>query len=328
MSFPKEVDNSMREAFVVCPTKAHYAYIEDLAPKAASVHLHFGGAAAAGFEATRRAYFERGIAPAQAIQRGIEAAITYWGDFDPPPASYKTLASLRELIPYYFAIWPLDTDGLIPKDIEWRFRVPIPGITHPDDGGEIFYVGRSDAPGDLNGLYVIEDDKTAGSLGPLWSKQWDLDSQFTGYVWAAQEEGKMPLDGPGPVLLRGVSVLSPKHDEVSDPDGDITKTVGRGKSKHEERFRLEYNRAESFGHAQVLTYRPPWMVERWKQQMIRDVKRMIYAYLNDQWDLALHKNACAAYGGCPYKDLCMSREPNAWIPINYVRQKWNPLAKV
>lgn len=113
----------------------------------------------------------------------------------------------------------------------------------------------------------------------------------------------MPKDDPGGVLIRGVSILTPKYDKAGN-----------------------YLRASSFGHSQALVYRPPWVVERWLEQFVRDVKRMIHAYLNNEWDLALHKNACAAYGGCSFKDLCMSREPDSWIPVNYVKRKWDPLS--
>ena len=301
--FPQHIDNTMREAFVVCPTKFWRAHIQDLAPLQPSIHLHAGGAFAAGLEATRRAYFEQHRSPAEALAAGLDALTAFYGDFDPPAQSVKTVANMREALIYYFEAWPLETDTLRPKHIEWRFEHPIPNLVHPDNGGPIYYVGRSDAPGELNGMYTIEDDKTASSLGATWCKQWDLDSQGTGYVWAAQQEGYMPRDSQGPVLFRGVSILKPKY------------TKGG-----------EYIRAESFGHAQVLTYRPPWVVQRWQDQLVRDVKRMIHAYLNNEWDLALHKNACAAYGGCPFKDLCLSQEPDAWIPVNYVKRKWNPLS--
>ena len=301
--FPKHIDNTIREAFVVCPVKARRAYIEDLAPIQHSVHLHAGGAFAAGLEAARRAFYERGLPPAEALALGDAALVAFYGDFEPPSMSDKTLPNMREALHYYFECWPLESDTLQPKHIEWRFQHPIPDVTHPDDQGPIYYVGRSDAPGLLAGEYTIEDDKTASSLGSTWMNQWDLDSQGTGYVWAAQQEGHMALDSSGPVLFRGVSILKPKFDKAGI-----------------------YLRAASFGHAQVLTYRPPWVVQRWLGQLIRDVRRMVYAYLNNEWDYALHKNACAAYGGCPFKDLCLSQEPEAWIPVNYTKRKWNPLS--
>lgn len=300
--FPDCIDNTIREAFFVCPVKARRAYFEDLAPIAQSVHLQAGGAMAAGLEAVRRAFFERRAEPGVAMAEGVAALTAFWGDFNPPAAAYKTLPNMIEALRYYFDVWPLGVDPLVPKDIEWSFKIPIPGLTHPDHGGPIYATGRSDAPGELSGMYVIEDDKTASSLGASWAAQWDLDSQFTQYVWAAQQLGKMPKNDPGGVLVRGVSILKPKVDKAGN-----------------------YNRAESFGHSQALVYRPPWMVERWLEQFIRDVKRMIYAYLNNQWDYALHKNACAAYGGCSFKDLCLSAEPERWIPVNFTKRKWNPL---
>ena len=303
--FPRNIDNTIREAFVICPEKMRRAHIEDLSPVNPSVHLHAGGAMAAGLEAVRRAFYERGLAADEARELGDAELVKFWGDFDPPSASYKTLEGMREALRYYFDVWQLGTDPLVPKNIEWRFQIPIPGLIHPDDGGPLYYVGRSDAPGELSGMYVIEDDKTASSLGDSWSKQWDLDSQFTGYVWAAQQTGLMPIGGPGPVLIRGISILKPKVSKAG-----------------------VYDRATSFGHAQSLVYRPQWMVDRWLRQLVRDVARMRDAYMNNEWDFALHKNACAAYGGCTFKDLCLSQDPEAWVPVNFTKRKWDPLAAV
>lgn len=302
MNFPDAIDNTIRETFVICPEKARRAYIEDLDSPSPSVHLHFGGAAAAGWETARREFYERGKTAEWAVEQGVMAALRFWGDFEPPVKATKTRESLEQCIRYYFDTWPMQYDVLTPKNIEWRFAIPIPDLIHPDHGGPIFYSGRSDAPGDLAGVYTIEDDKTASSLGESWAKQWVLDSQFTGYAWAAVEQGLMDPDSPGPVLVRGVSILTPKFEK----DGT-------------------YIRAKSFGHDQALVYRPKWMRERWLRQLQRDVRRMISSYLNNEWDLALHKNACAAYGGCKFKDMCLSQDPESWIPLNYVKRKWNPM---
>lgn len=323
-----QFDNTIRSAFVVCPTQYRYAYVEDLSPIGESVHLHAGAAFADGLETTRRAFYEAGEPADMAVVKGQARVREQYGDFQPPQGSPKTAENMAAALAYYFESWPLEHDTYRPKRMEWRFKVPIPDLVHPDHGGPIYYTGRPDTMGDISGVPAIEDDKTATSLGASWGKQWELDSQFTGYQWAAQELGELPKGGTGAVLIRGISILKPKFVEVEDPEGDIYKMVGRGKARTEQRFRLQYDRAASFGHDQVLVYRPRWMIDRWLEQLKRDVRRMIYAYLNGVWDMALHKNACAAYGGCSYALLCGSEHPEQWKEINFTRRKWDPLSVI
>lgn len=322
--FPIEIDNSFREAASICMVKARRLYIENLAPAHPSVHLHFGGAVAAGLEVARRAYYEAGCPEAQAVEAGAEAAMAAYGEFEPPTFSNKTHSVAGEAIRYYFSVWPMEHDSLQPQYnpdgsimAEWKFRIPIPDLVHPDTGEEIFLVGRSDLIGTVGGMPIVNDDKTATSLGDSWIKQWDLDSQSTTYIWARQQEGGTESSA----LFRGISILKPKLNIVDDPEGPEVRMV-RGK---EVRCRLEYDRMSSFGHAQAIVHRPSWMIDRWLRQLQRDIKRLIHAYLNDEWDFALHKGACAAYGGCSMVPLCTAEHPEIWAPVNFVERKWNPL---
>lgn len=308
--------------------QANYAYVQDLSPVGDSVHLHAGAAYADGLEAARRAFFERGKPAPEAVEIGAAKAADVYGDFQPPQRSNKTRAAVADAIRYHFSKWPLGHDTYRPHRMEWRFQVEIPGFRHPDDGGPIYYVGRPDTFGDIGEVMTIHDDKTATSLGAQWAKQWDLDSQFTGYWWAGQQLGVLPRGGANPVLIRGLSFLTPKFDEVPAEPGEPGAEPVPVRGNKEKWVRRVYNREGSFGHAQALVYRPQWMIDRWFKQMTRDLNRMIHAYLNDEWDYALHKSACAAYGGCSYHDLCMSERPEEWIPLNYVKRKWDPLAVV
>lgn len=321
MTFPNEIDNTMREAFVICPGKFKLAHIECLAPPVPSVHLHFGGCVAKGLEMARRVFY---AGDKDYIAAGVDAALTEWGDFDPPSGSYKTRETLEQAVRYYFTVWPLEVDTAIPAidangkpEVEWWFRLPIPGTTHPDHGGPIYFCGRSDFIPSMGGLLGIADDKTASSLGASWSEQWTLDSQFTGYTWARRQQG---FD-VSYILVRGISILKPKFNEIVDASGTVLNKKGQS-------VRREYDMETSFGHAQAIVYRPDWMVTRWLAQLQRDVARMVDCYINNTWDLALHKGACDAYGGCTYKQLHLSENPEKWQEVNFVRRKWNPLAHV
>jgi hypothetical protein len=81
-----------------------------------------------------------------------------------------------------------------------------------------------------------------------------------------------------------------------------------------------------FDKAEAVTYRPPWMVERWYKQMLRDVKRMIACWEEGYWDYNLD-DSCGSYGGCSYKRLCLTDKPEDWLETGYERRKWDPITR-
>lgn len=335
--FPEHIDNTILSAAKMCQTKARYAYIEDLALPGDSVHLHFGGAVAHGLEWARRSYHDFGMIPRMAVAAGAEAAMEFYGDFEPPAKSAKTRLNAGKYIEYYFHVWPLDTDPLQPSRgpdgslrVEWKFKHPIPDIVHPDTGGPIYLVGRSDMIPELYGMPVVEDDKSASQLGEKWGAQWPLDSQFMGYVWAAQQDGILVPDQPGQAIIRGVGVYTPKFVKAG------TDTVVKNPAPEDiESGAVVYSLHRSFGHSQEMVYHSPFMIARWLRETQKVIRRLIYVYLNDpdgtrgMWDMALDKHACAPYGApCPFATLCLSEHPEQWKEVNFIKRKWNPLETV
>lgn len=338
MQFPKHIDNTILAAAKMCLTKARYAFFEDLALPGESVHLIFGAAMASGLEAGRRAFHDQRLNAEDAVEVGAQKAWDVYGEYEPPHKSPKTREAAADAVRYYFTIWPLDRDPMQPTRgpggdlrVEWRFRVPIPDLVHPDDGGEIYLVGRSDMIPDLNGMVIIEDDKSAGSLGEKWPKQWPLDSQFMGYIWAAQNDGILVPKKPGTAMIRGVGVYTRKYYRRDKPDVMLKKVTQDMIDSGE----AVYSLMDSFGHSQAIVHHTPFMIERWLRETQRVIRRLIYAYINDPdnnkgaWDLALDKHACAPYNDpCPYTELCSSENPDKWKEINFVRRKWDPLATI
>jgi hypothetical protein len=144
-----------------------------------------------------------------------------------------------------------------------------------------------------NGSVLVEDEKTASQLGASWGRNWNLDSQFTGYCWGARQFG-IPVAG---ALIRGISILKTKYD-----------------------------------HAEVLTYRPPFLIDRWYAQLLRDVSRMkdlwqraTDANLADEASYALDKGQCNAYGGCSFEILCSSPTPERWVEVHFQTRDWKPM---
>lgn len=298
--FPVLVDNTMRADFISCGQKFYWSYIRKIAPMAPSIHLHAGGAFAAGLEACKRAFYEQGVSEPYAIKAGLEALINFYGPIVLPPARTgdKSCENVIRAFDSYFDRYPLGRDFMRPHMaangkamLEFTFAVPTE-VMHPQSGQPILYGGRADEIGEMEAggskQLMIGDEKSTTSLGEQWADQWILDSQFTGYVRAAHEFG-YPVAG---VVVRGVGLLKTR----------IT-------------------------HAEVLVYRSSWVIDRWWKQLNRDIRRMVTSWETGEWDYAISKNSCSAYGGCPFRMLTESSDPESYVPVHYRPREWNPLAK-
>jgi hypothetical protein len=290
--FPHTWDSTMLAAFRSCPQKCFRTYVEHWKPKAESVHLIAGGAFAKGIEVARKVFFDEGGSREDAEAMGLHALIQAYGDFECPPESAKSLQRMCGALEFYLASYPLGDDGMAPHQvggknaIEFSFAEPL-DIRHPVTGDPILYTGRSDLIAEfMGGIYVV-DEKTTSSLGASWSKQWEMRSQFTGYIWAAKRAG---IDAAGAVV-RGVSILKTKYDTQ-----------------------------------QAITHRSQYEIDRWQDQTQRDIARAIEMWREGRWDYSLD-SACGEYGGCSMVEVCKSSTPQDWLPIYFERRVWDPLAR-
>jgi hypothetical protein len=321
--FPHAVDSTILAAFRSCPQKAFRTYIQHWKPQSESVHLKAGVAFAKGIEVARRAFFEGEYehatvsydsAPAtgmverkvtwetlpgpmadqtEAEAIGLAALMAAYGDFECPPESAKSLERMCGALEFYFANYPLGGDGTDPirlangkRGIEFSFAQPLP-FNHPVTGDPILYTGRADMIAEFAGGVYIFDEKTTSQLGASWARQWEMRSQFTGYCWAAGENG-IAVSG---AIVRGISILKTKYDTL-----------------------------------QAITYRTPAEIDRWLTQVCRDLERMQKCWEDGWWDFDLD-HACAEYGGCSLQTVCKSGDPEAWLATYFEQRVWDPLAK-
>jgi hypothetical protein len=285
----------MITAYKACPLKAFYGSFVKIRPKQVSVHLNAGKAFADGMHVFRQLYYSGEMNFEDARQEAVKSIIISYGDFEPEEKDAgkswdRTVGALL----YALKVYPPEQDILRPTMLngkvasEFSFAEPLDyDLLHPDTGDPILYTGRLDtimemgAKANLFGF----DDKTTKQLGATWPDQWDLRSQFPGYVWGAKSYG-IDLQG---MVVRGIKIL---------------KTV--------------------FDHAQVIVYCNDWMIDRWKESTIFTVKQMIRDYEAGYWDSNL-SDSCTSYGGCEFKRLCCSPNPDAWIEPYYETNLWNPL---
>jgi hypothetical protein len=292
--FPKVIDATWIRQARTCRRQLFLESFMGYRPVGTNVHLHAGAAFAAGLEAARNAVHLDGLNNEEALAHGAVALQAAYGNYTPPDGSAKSRDRMIGALAYYFYQWPLDTDQAQPVNgpngpmIEFSFIEPLP-ILHPETGEPLLYSGRADMVCTLgNAGIFIEDDKTASSLGATWSQQWDLRSQFTGYAWAYRQIFGKPAAG---VLVRGVSILKTKYD-----------------------------------HAQAITYRPEWQIDRWLEQVKRDTADVIRCWESGYWDYNLDES-CSHYGGCNFRQVCLQAEPTEWLATQFERRIWDPITR-
>lgn len=291
--FPEVIDSTIIAAFRSCPRKAFLEFFHHWKGKERNVHLHAGAAYARGLEVARRSFFEEGKDHETCVALGVGALLEAYGDFECPEDSAKSASRTAGALEYYFSKYPMDQDKAIPLDLPGGKKaieyggVEILDETHPETGQPLQYSWRMDMAVQYEGMKLGEDDKTASQLGASWPRQWDLRSQFTAYVWGAKRNG-IELNG---FLVRGVSILKTKYDTL-----------------------------------QAITYRPDWQIDRWYEQLLRDIGRMKKAWEAGYFDYNLD-HACAEYGGCQFRQVCLTRDPSSMLEQLFARRRWDPIRR-
>lgn len=315
--FPEIIDSSMLATFKSCPQKFFLEYCQDWKPKTPSVHLHAGGAFAHGLKVARRAFYEgvvetMTVAPFDGVEHkrwvtaempeikgnaedsvayGLQALIAFYGSFQCPADSAKSLERMCGAFEYYWDNYPLQWGEGEPitmasgrRAIEFSFAEPLE-ILHPVTGNPILYCGRADCIFTRAGGVWICDEKTTQQMGASWAQQWDLRSQFSGYAWAAHRLG-IRCDG---VIVRGIAIYKAKYETMEVP-----------------------------------SFRSEWRLDRWEANTISWIQKMIDCYHSGIWQYN-EDSECASYGGCPFRQVCSSEDPQPWLETYFERRKWNPV---
>lgn len=304
LEFPLVWDSTMRASFVSCPTKCYWEFFRKVAPNSSSIHLHFGAVFARGLEVFRKTYYkvkeESGEGGSFSISHDVaelkafQAMAIEWGEYEELDGSPKTFANCVAAMLSYFSHNPPETDHIQPyfaadgtPAVEFRFAVSLEDVLHPDTGEPLIYAGRFDELGLYNNQLFVADDKTSTQLGSYWSKQWDLRGQFIGYVYGAQQFD-YPVAG---ALVRGTAI-----------------------------------KKSGIDHADAVVPISNWLITAWREQLARDLERAKKAWEEGWFDQDFDQT-CTAYGGCSYKVLCQSPQPERWAKTHFVKRVWNPLAK-
>lgn len=279
---PIYLDSTMVSTFRSCPKKFFWTFVHNLRAPGSSVHLVAGSAFAAGLEAIRNL---QALHPEEPLHHeilwleGVRAALRAVEPYD-EPESPKNLHNvlnaleiyLQEYHPFYDEVQPLVINGK--PTTEFSFSIPL-NIKHPRTGDPFLYVGRFDMLGVYrsNNLLCVLDDKTTGSLGSYWLKQWDMRGQFLGYLWACQKLGYDVHN----VIVRGTGLLKTETNFLSLP----------------------------------LSY-PQHLIERWEAELYNTIELICHYHEKDYYPYNF-ADACSAFGGCPMQQLCQAQEPENWL---------------
>ncbi len=292
--FPRVITSSARASFSKCEQRFFNEVVLGLQSKGqTSVHLTAGAAYAAALEGYRSEYEATQDYDA-AVARGLEALIKSYGPND-YEGETKTFDLVVAAFVEYLFNYPPGKDHVRPLKletkaaIEFSFVFEIPEVLHPQTKEPLLFAGRFDQLVEYNGAIFVFDDKTTSSMGPLWRKQWDLRSQFTAYTVGALEHGYQVAGA----IIRGMAILKTKCST-----------------------------------AEAITYRPAWLVERWRERLVFDCKRMIEAWHSNYWPhRGEESDACTSYGICPFMTLCTSHDPKPYYSVYYDVQRWDPIAR-
>ena len=300
IDFPEVLDSTIMAAFRSCPRKAYLEFLRHYKLRysggegGVNIHLHAGQAYAAGLEAGRRAYYEQKLSAEESAATAVATCYKAFGDVQAPDGSPKSAHAVAGAVEYYFSAYPLGSDQAVPMifpngrtGIEFSFAEPL-DILHPVTRNPLIYCGRLDMCVDYQGLKLGLDDKTTSQLGASWPRQWDLRSQFTGYVWGTGRAG-VKLDG---FLVRGVAIKKSGYDTL-----------------------------------EAITYRPQWQIDRWYEQLMRDIQNMIAQWEAGYFNYNLD-HACNEYGGCPFRQVCLLRDADALLAQQFERRQWDPLRRI
>lgn len=291
--FPHVVDSTMMAAFRSCPRKFYLMYLLHWKAKEESVDLHAGAAFAAAMEAARKAFFVEKMPRKEAEAEGMRTLMKSYGDFECPASSPKTFDRMCGALEFYYSEYPLGLDGATPiifagnrSGIELSFARPLEHL-HPYTQDPILYVGRMDMVAEFSNAIYLFDEKTTTRLGQTWASQWEHRSQFTSYCWGAAGYGPTPAG----VIVRGVSILKTKYETQ-----------------------------------QVLTYRAQWEIDRWLEQVHRDLRRMQQSWEEMYFDYNLD-HSCCEYRGCLFKNVCKSENPLPWLEMFCTQRVWDPMQR-
>ncbi len=291
-TLPLYIDSSMLSTYKACKRKFEYAYINNYTPIGTNIHLAAGGAVAAGLEAARNAQFYSPVrlTTDELLQAAMRPYLRAWDNYLPSEDETKNHHNVFHALETYLTDFHPYDDSIQPVKLSngkpgTEFTFAIPLPVLHPSGDPFIFVGRFDMLGLFHDLLVVLDDKTTGALGAWWQQQWHLRGQFLGYMWACRQLG-YPVDH---VVVRGICIQKTQHQYITVP-------------------------VQFADH----------LITRWYEELLLTLQELVH-YYNAKHFAYNFGDSCTSFGGCTYRDLCMSEELEPWL-VNFEPRTWSPIS--
>jgi hypothetical protein len=302
---PLYIDNSTLRALAGCDLEAILRYGWDYTTREEHAALLQGNA---GHEALATYFREEGREAALARYRDLYET---WADENLPPDDRLTYANSAQVVAAWLEQHPLDALPFYfpsPDFVEIGFAFPLTA------SGDIVYCGRMDGlPTDrTSGLAALLENKFTGHISQDWLKQFKIDSQNSGYLWAAQQH------------LGDASVLGSYLNAIE------VKTVPSSSTKCKEHG-VAYAECGLLHLKSVLTFitRTPEEIAHWRMTAI-DLARRFRELLrrHPTPDYLPAVRAQGKFHGrcrfCGFYDFCANGRRAVEMDILFTQHPWRP----
>ena len=318
-SEPLFIDNSTMKAMARCSTEALVRYGLDYAAREERAPLRAGSAAHRAMETYYKGepnfdfdgtpyLFNNPIQAALAI---FELEYAEWAEENVSPDDRLSYANTSKILAYWFDRHPIKSlpFKIMPELVEVGFCLPL--------ADEVYFVGRMDSiVEDLSAsmpAWYVEDHKFTGRINPTFVKALRLDSQLSGYIYAAQQHTNKSVVG---AYINAV--------EFSKLPSDPTRKCSKHGVLYSECGEIHTN-YELIG---PIT-RSESQIEAWKDTAIklaREYRKLVRSYPTlEHVELVpqegMFHQACAF---CGFYDFCSVGRPLNLVDSLLVLEPWRP----
>ena len=307
---PLYIDNSTLKAEQRCSTEVMLRYHHGYTTPEERAVLKAGTA----FHSLAEVHFKGG-GPAEAMAAFSES-YEAWATENVLITDRLSYPNLSRICKRWLEAHPLATLPFTvnPDLVEVGFAFPLV------EDGSIVFCGR------LDGVVLYQNDlwtlehKTTGRIQADWLDAFALDSQMSGYIWAAMQHTGKAVAGafldavefsklPGGITVSGnTPKRCPDHKVLYDECGDLHAT-----------FRM------------VLVSRTPAAIAEWHKTAVHLAKRYRDRLVKYPSLEHLHKvrmqgtfNAQSACRFCQFKTFCKLDRPLTYIADNMIHEPWKP----
>lgn len=310
---PLYIDNSTLKAEARCSTEVMLRYAWDWTTPEDRAALRAGTA----YHALAEAHF-KGAGASDALG-AFDASYREFAEANVADTDRLAYGNLRRICARWLALHPLAKlpFAVTPDFVEVGFAFPL------DDSGDFILCGRLDGLPTYEGARWVLEHKSTGRITPDWLDGFSLDSQLTGYIWAAQQHTGVPIAG---AFLNAI--------EFSKLPGGPTPTGAAPRKCPEHKVSFAECGDLHMTSRIVMVTRTPEAIEEWRKTALHLARRYRDRLRNWPTLDMLHRirmtgtfnNSCRF---CTFKQFCKLGRPAQYIADgNLVQEPWRPYERV